>query len=131
MADAPTGLAIARPAFKVGGEDKAFLAASLLGLVVHETVAGLFRCEATFGNWGNKDGQATFLFFDRDVFEFGKDFTIKVGDATIFDGRIIALEAHFPEGRPAEIAWGPSARIPSTTRREARARNTSSVSRAL
>jgi phage protein D len=104
MADAPTGLAIARPAFKVGGEDKAFLAASLLGLVVHETVAGLFRCEATFGNWGNKDGQTTFLYFDRDVFEFGKDFTIKVGDATIFDGRIIALEAHFPEGRPAEIA---------------------------
>ena len=104
MADAATGIATARPAFKVGGEDKAFLAASLLGLVVHETVDGLFRCEATFGNWGNKDGQATFLYFDRAVFEFGRDLAIKVGDATIFDGRITALEAHFPEGRPAEIA---------------------------
>lgn len=104
MSDPATGIATARPAFSVGGEDKAFLAASLLGLVVHETVAGLFRCEATFGNWGNKDGQTDFLYFDRALFEFGKDLAIKVGDATIFDGRITALEAHFPEGRPAEIA---------------------------
>jgi phage protein D len=103
MADPATGLATARPAFTVGGEDKAFLAAALLGLVVHETVAGLFRCEATFGNWGNKEGQAGFVFFDRDVFEFGKDFTVKVGDAAIFEGRITGLEAHFPEGRPAEV----------------------------
>ncbi len=97
-------LAVARPAFSVGGEDKSFLAAGLLGLIVHETVAGLFRCEATFGNWGNKDGRTDFLYFDRTLFEFGKDFAIKVGDATIFDGRITGLEAHFPEGRPAEIA---------------------------
>src|SRR5580765_829315 len=104
MSPSATGLAAARPAFTIGGEDKAFLAAGLLGLVVHETVAGLFRCEATFGNWGNKDGQTDFLYFDRDVFEFGKDFAITVGDATIFAGKITALEAHFPEGRPAEIA---------------------------
>jgi Bacteriophage probable baseplate hub protein len=104
MAGTSTGLATARPMFTVGGEDKAFLAAALLGLVVHETVAGLFRCEAAFGNWGNKNGQPDFLYFDRDVLEFGKDFAIKVGDVTIFDGRITALEAHFPEGRPAEIA---------------------------
>jgi phage protein D len=104
MSEPASGIATARPAFRVGGEDKAFLAASLLGLVVHETVAGLFRCEATFGNWGNKDGRTDFLFFDRAVFEFGRDFAIAVGDATIFDGRITALEAHFPEGRPAEIA---------------------------
>jgi phage protein D len=104
MSDPATGIAAARPAFKVGGEDKAFLAAALLGLVVHETVAGLFRCEATFGNWGNKDGHADFLYFDRSVFEFGRDFSVSVGDTTIFDGRITGLEAHFPEGRPAEIA---------------------------
>src|SRR5262245_9053000 len=104
MSDPATGLAVARPVFKVAGEEKAFLAAALLGLVVHETVAGLFRCEATFGNWGNKDGHPDFLYFDRDVLEFGKDFTITVGDATVFDGRITALEAHFPEGRPPEIA---------------------------
>src|SRR5262245_19470061 len=103
MSDPSTGIATARPAFSVGGEDRAFLAAALLGLVVHETVAGLFRCEATFGNWGNRDGHAEFLYFGRDVLEFGKDFVVKVGDTTIFDGRITALEAYFPEGRPPEI----------------------------
>jgi len=99
-----TSVVTARPSFTVGGEEKAFLAAALLGLVVQETGAGLFRCEATFGNWGNKDGHPDFLYFDRDVFEFGRDLTIKMGDATIFDGRITALEARFPEGRPPEIA---------------------------
>lgn len=104
MNETATGLITARPAFAIGGENKAFLAAALLGLAVHETVAGLFRCEATFGNWGNKDGQIDFLYFDRDTLDFGRDLAVKVGDATIFDGRITALEAHFPEGRPPEIA---------------------------
>ncbi len=104
MPDTLTAIHAARPTIAVDGEDRGFLAAGLLGLSVHETAMGLARCEAVFGNWGNKDGRVDFLFFDRDVLEFGKPFAIKVEDLTLFDGRITALEAHFPEGRPAEIA---------------------------
>lgn len=104
MPETLTAIHAARPTIVVDGEDKAFLAAGLLGLTVHETAVGLARCEALFGNWGNKDGRIDFLFFDRDVLEFGKALAIKVGETTLFDGRITALEANFPEGRPAEIA---------------------------
>ena len=68
-------------------------------------VAGLYRCEATFGNWGNVDGQIGFLYFDRALLEFGKDFAIKLGDASRSSTAASPrLEAHFPEGRPPEIA---------------------------
>lgn len=103
MSGGASAIVTARPAFEIGGQEKAFLAPALLGLAVHETVDGLFRCEATFGNWGNQDGHTDFLYFGRDVLEFGKDFAVKLGDATLFDGRIMALEAQFPEGRPAQI----------------------------
>jgi phage protein D len=93
----------ARPAISVAGEEKPFLAEGLVGLVIVETVAGLFRCEAVFGNWGNANGKVGFLYFDRALFDFGKPLTVKSGDATLFDGRITGLEAHFPEGRSAEL----------------------------
>jgi phage protein D len=104
MPQSPSGIQPARPTIVVNGEDKAFLAAGLLGLLVHETVAGLYRCEALFGNWGNKDGHVDFLYFGRDLLDFGKPFAVKVGDTTIFEGRVTGIEANFPEGRPAEIA---------------------------
>ena len=34
---------------------------------------GLFSCEATFGNWGPASGGVGFLYFGRDVLDFGKD----------------------------------------------------------
>ncbi len=104
MAEHLTAIHAARPAIAVDGEDKPFLASGLLGLLVHETASGLSCCEAVFGNWGNNEGRVDFLFFGRDVLEFGKPFAIKVGDTTLFDGRITALEARFPEGRPPELA---------------------------
>jgi phage protein D len=73
-------------------------------MVVHETVTGLYRCEAVFGNWGTVAGQTGFLYFDRRLLDFGKAFAIKLGSDTLFDGRITGLEAHFPEGRPPELA---------------------------
>ena len=104
MADSTTGIQVARPTIAIGGQDKPALAVGLLGLTVHETVAGLYRCEALFGNWGNRDGHVDFLYFGRDLLDFGKAMTIKIGDTTIFDGRVTGLEAHFPEGKPPEIA---------------------------
>lgn len=98
------GIQTARPTIAIEGQDNGALAAGLLGLLVHETMASLYRCEALFGNWGNKNGQVDFLYFGRDLLEFGKAFAVKVGSTTIFDGRVTGLEANFPAGRPPEIA---------------------------
>jgi phage protein D len=94
----------ARPTISIAGEDKPFLAEGLIRLLIAEHVDGLFRCEATFGNWGNTDGQAGFLYFDRALFDFGKALAIKLGRDALFDGRLTGLEARFPEGRPPELA---------------------------
>jgi Bacteriophage probable baseplate hub protein len=93
----------ARPTISVAGEDRPFLAEGLTRLLIAETVDGLFRCEATFGNWGNVDGQVGFLYFDRSLFDFGKAMAIKLGTEVLFEGRLTGLEAHFPEGTPPEL----------------------------
>ena len=93
----------ARPTVAIAGEDRAFLGEGLTKLLVSEGVEGLFRCEATFGNWGSREGRTDFLYFDRSLLDFGKAFTIKLERDVLFEGRIIGLEAHFPEGRPPEI----------------------------
>jgi phage protein D len=91
------------PTFTVDGEAKAQLSDDLLSLTISENTEGLYRCEATFTNWGNKDQKIDFLYFGRDVLEFGKTLEVKVGTGTLFTGRIMAIEAHFLEGRPPEV----------------------------
>ena len=98
-----TALISSRPDFVVGGEAKPALAVGLLALTIVEDTAGLYRCEARFGNWGTKDSTTDFLYFDRQVLDFGKDFQVKYAGETIFDGRVMALEASFPEGQAPEI----------------------------
>jgi phage protein D len=87
----------------VGGSDNAALALGLIALVIVENTSGLYRCEATFGNWGEKNGRTDFLYFDRRTLDFGKPFVVKLGTVTLFEGRIMALEGHFGDGRPPEI----------------------------
>src|SRR5207248_2859201 len=65
--------------------------------------SGLYRCEAHFGNWGPTNGDPGFLYFDRRMLEFGKALQVKLGDDAIFDGRVMAIEASFPEGQPPQI----------------------------
>lgn len=103
MDDGRTAIASARPAFTVGGEDQPRLDAGLLRMACGETEAGLAHCEAEFGNWGDKDGRTGFLWFDRSKLEFGKDFVVKIGSTTIFDGRVMALEARFPPQAPPTL----------------------------
>jgi phage protein D len=103
MADGEAQFTAARPTVAVAGEDRPFLGEGLTKLLVAEGVEGLFRCEATFGNWGSREGRTDFLYFDRSLLDFGKAFTIKLERNVLFEGRIIGLEAHFPEGRPSEI----------------------------
>lgn len=102
--NAPTGLTESRPSFFVGGEERPALFGGLTALSVFENTAGLYRCEARFGNWGVKDNSTDFLYFDRQVLDFGKDFRVKLGDGALFDGRIMGLEAGFPEGQSPEIS---------------------------
>jgi uncharacterized protein len=67
----------------------------------------LYRSEATFANWG-ATGQGTgFLYFDRQLLDFGKSFAIEAGAGeaagTIFDGRISALEGRYLRQRQPEV----------------------------
>jgi len=92
-----------RPAIFIGGTEETSLSQGLLSLSIHEDVQGLYRCEARFGNWGPKNNDNDFLYFDRKKLDFGKQFQVKVEQDVIANGRISAIEANFPEGEPPEI----------------------------
>src|SRR5437764_128951 len=96
-ATSTTPLRVARPTIAIAGQDQLALAQGLLGLTVHETIAGLYRCELVVGNWGALDkGGVGFLYFDRKLVDFGKALGVKLDSSSIFDGRISAIEGRFP-----------------------------------
>jgi len=106
MAAAPQparGLRIARPSILVDGRESVRLAQGLNQLAISESLDGLFSLEATFGNWGPRNNSIDFLYFDRATLEFGKNIEIKLADNSLFTGRISAIGATFPEGKPPEI----------------------------
>ena len=92
-----------RPTIRIGGQDDPSLTGGLLDLRIDETADGLYACEATFGNWGLRDGATGFLYFDRETLEFGKELEVRLGTETIFRGLITALEGRFPDGDPPRI----------------------------
>jgi uncharacterized protein len=98
------GIHSARPTVNVGGQDDGALAEGLQRLEIVETIHGLHRCEAAFVNWGPVNGNVDYLYFDRAKLEFGAAFKILWTGETIFEGRIMALEAGFPESAPPEIS---------------------------
>jgi uncharacterized protein len=104
MVAAPAAIRIAHPTILVGGEEQPSLAEGLASLQVIETIDGLFRCEALVGNWGTKNNALGFLFFDRQLLDFGKTFTVRIDRETVFEGRIMGLEAHFPDRQSARLA---------------------------
>ncbi len=98
----------ARPRVALDGAAHPVPAEGLLTMVVEETAGGLYRCEATFGNWGpSGDGAASFTYFDRKTFDFGMRLALEAGAgetaAQLFDGAITGLEAHYPNARPPEL----------------------------
>ncbi len=94
----------ARPDILVDGQRQSALAAGLTSLLIEETSAGLYRCEAVFGNWGPVGSGVGFLYFDRALLDFGKTFAVQLRGDTLFSGRIGALEGRFPPSSPPEIA---------------------------
>jgi phage protein D len=109
MGDAGTTSAFyaPRPRISVAGREVPELAAGLLEMSIEETTAGLFSCEASFGNWGSVPGGVGFLYFDRRLLEFGTPLAIVMGEsdtvAPVFEGRITALEGRYPRQRPPEL----------------------------
>src|SRR5690242_14097064 len=99
-----SGLRTSRPSIFIGGTEDTSLSQGLLALSIHEDVQGLYRCEARFGNWGPKNNDSDFLYFDRQKLDFGKSFQVKIEQDVIANGRISAIEGAFPEGNPPEIA---------------------------
>jgi len=97
----------ARPDFELDGRALPALSDGLQALLVEETSAGLSRCEATFANWGPKGTATGFLYFDRQLLEFGKGLKITMGSGQaagqIFDGRVMGIEGRFLRSRPPEI----------------------------
>jgi hypothetical protein len=98
-----TGLRSARLTINIDERDNAGLEQGLTSLIIVETVSGLYRCEATFGNWGPVHGAIDFLYFDRQTIDFGKPFKVKMGRDVLFEGRVMAIEGHFGQDRPPEI----------------------------
>jgi uncharacterized protein len=96
-----------RPTITVGGEQVSGLAEGLLHLAIEETTAGLFSCEATFGNWGAAGAGVGFLYFDRSLLDFGRELAVTMGEsdalAPVFQGRITAIEGRYPRQRPPEL----------------------------
>src|SRR5690349_21481508 len=100
-----TGTNSVRPATTVVGQDNASLAVGLLSLVVVETSERCRPRGAIVGKRGNGGCSVDFLHVGRQTRDFGKRWQIKLGSGssaqTIFDGRIMGLQADFPQGDSA------------------------------
>lgn len=94
----------AAPTVSVKGESGGVLGASLVDLVVAETLDGMATCEARFVNVGGGSGDPDYLFFDRDRLDFGAEVEISMGggdgEGLVFSGHITALRADFGDGEP-------------------------------
>ncbi len=99
----PTGLHASRPRIFMGGSEQPTLSGGLLSMMIGEHLSGLYRCEIKFGNWGPVNNNIDFLYFDRQLLDFGKDLQIKLDDEVLFTGKVTGLEAEFPEAQPPTI----------------------------
>lgn len=102
-----SSLVSARPIIKIDDKENPILSQGLLSMLVEENTQGMCRCELVFGNWGTKGNAVDFLYFDRQILDFGKKVSIEAGEgdtqSRIFYGRLTALEAHYPTERPPDL----------------------------
>jgi len=98
----PLPMRPARPTIEVDGARADKLESALMTMELADSVEGMARAELVFGNWGGGDTPG-FQHFDRRTIEFGKPFKVKLGDDLLFEGRISAITADFPDGAPPTI----------------------------
>lgn len=98
----PLPMRSARPVIEIDGRRSDKLESALLNMEIADSVEGMARAELTFGNWGGGDTPG-FQYFDRATLEFGKPVKVKLGEDLLFDGRISALVADFPDGGPPTV----------------------------
>ncbi|MEM6253933.1 MAG: contractile injection system protein, VgrG/Pvc8 family [Cyanobacteria bacterium P01_D01_bin.156] len=103
----PPGIVTSEAAITIDGDAQLRLTSALLSVTVVETTEGLYRCEARFGNWGDQGNGPDYLYFDRQLLDFGKEMTITLGAgadaAEVFKGKISAIEGQFLAGEPPQI----------------------------
>jgi phage protein D len=92
----------ARPSVEIEGERQATLTSAMSTMDIHESADGLARCDLVFGNWGGPE-RSGFQHFGRDLLEFGKALKLTLGRGALFEGRISAIHARFPDGGTAQI----------------------------
>jgi hypothetical protein len=98
---------VATPKILLDGQANDALGVDVLSLLVEETAAGLYRCEARFNNHGLRPSGPGYLYFGRDAVDFGKGFAVQLGPGDqarqVFQGRITALEAEYPAGGGGQL----------------------------
>jgi hypothetical protein len=107
--DTRPALYSAIPKLSVSGQAQPRLAEGLKDMTVEETTAGLLHCEVTLVNWGPTGNGVDYLYFDRQLLDFGKPIKIEAGagDAagSIFEGRIMGIEGRYFSVRPPELLF--------------------------
>lgn len=83
---------------RIDGSDAPDLTAGLIDCVIEHRPSAPASCVATFVNWGQTPAGPGYLHFGRKTLDFGKALAVVNGSATLFQGRIAALEGEFPEG---------------------------------
>ena len=100
---AAPALRAARPTIVLAGQESPSLGQGMLALRLEESVTGMASCELAIGNWGPTGGGTGFLYFDRRDLDFGKDLAVRLGNDSLFAGRITGLEGQFPDGTPPSL----------------------------
>lgn len=93
----------ARPIIEVAGKREAKLEAALLSYEISDGIETMAHAELCFGNWGGED-QPGFQHFDRKTLDFGRTIKVSVGDDALFEGRIAALVADYPDAGPPTLS---------------------------
>ena len=106
MTQAPSSY-VSLPQIILGGQPHVELTNDALTLVVQEHAEGLYHCEITFNNFGASGSGTDYLYFGRDILDYGKDIAVRLGwdenAPPVFEGRITALEASYASGQPPTL----------------------------
>ncbi len=106
MTQAPSAY-VSLPTIVLSGQPHTALTNDALTVVVQESIDGLYHCEIAFNNFGASGSGTDYLYFGRDILDYGKDIAVRLGwdesAPPVFEGRITALEASYASGQPPTL----------------------------